>query len=110
MLTQTYLAHLPETLNALKQADDRWTELRSSSSPEPTQVISKINTTLAHLDYDVIVAGGTLGLPIALTLAIQGHKVAILERGILKGREQEWNISRDELRGLVDLILAGSAC
>ena len=61
MLTQTYLAHLPETLNALKQADDRWTELRSSSSPEPTQVISKINTTLAHLDYDVIVAGGTLG-------------------------------------------------
>ncbi|MCX5965313.1 MAG: FAD-binding oxidoreductase [Cyanobacteria bacterium] len=103
MLTQTYLAHLPETLNALKQTDDRWTELRSRSGADPTQVIRKLNTTLTHLDYDVIIAGGTLGLPIALTLAIQGHKVAILERGILKGREQEWNISRDELGGLVEL-------
>ncbi len=103
MLTQTYLAHLPETLNSLKQADDRWAKLRSSSNPEPPNVISTVNTTLANLDYDVIVAGGTLGLPIALTLTMQGHKVAILERGILKGREQEWNISRDELRGLVEL-------
>ena len=83
MLTQTYLAHLPETLSALKQTDDRWTELRSPSDSEPPQVVSKIKTTLPKLDYDVIVAGGTLGLPIALTLAIQGHKVVILERGIL---------------------------
>ena len=109
MLTQTYLAHLPETLNGLKLIDDRWTELRSPSDSEPAQVVSKIKTTLPKLDYDVIVAGGTLGLPIALTLAIQGHKVAILERGILKGRAQEWNISRDELRGLVELKMLTQA-
>ncbi len=105
MLTQTYLAHLPETLAALKTLDDRWTQLRSKTRTEPAQVVTERKTDLTQLDYDVIVAGGTLGLPIALALVMQGLKVAILERGKLKGRDQEWNISRDELRCLVELKL-----
>ncbi len=105
MLTQTHLAHLPETLTALKSLDDRWTELRSKTRTAPAQVVSEDSQDLAQLDYDVVVAGGTLGLPIALTLVLQGYKVAILERGKLKGRDQEWNISRDELQCLVELDL-----
>jgi lycopene cyclase CruP len=105
MLTQTHLSHLPETLAALKNLDDRWTQLRSTPRTAPAQVVSESSSDLNQLDYDVIVAGGTLGLPIALTLVLQGYKVAILERGKLKGREQEWNISRDELRCLVELKL-----
>ena len=38
-------------------------------------------------------------------LAQQGWRVALLERGKLRGRDQEWNISRQELQVLVDLEL-----
>lgn len=110
MLTQTHLAHLPETLKALQALDDRWSQIRSQDNLEIPQVVTETATPLlTALTYDVIVAGGTLGLPIALTLARQGYKVAILERGILKGRAQEWNISRDELRCLVELELLTQA-
>ena len=34
-----------------------------------------------------------------------GSAVALLERGILRGREQEWNISRKELEVFVELNL-----
>ena len=32
-------------------------------------------------------------------------RVAVVERGPLKGREQEWNISRKELRELVSHVV-----
>jgi hypothetical protein len=32
------------------------------------------------------------------------HRVAVVERGPLRGREQEWNISRKELQELVRTI------
>ena len=55
------------------------------------------------LDYDVTVCGGTLGIFIALSLQLQGHRVAVVEAGKLMGREQEWNISMKELLELVEL-------
>jgi hypothetical protein len=46
------------------------------------------------LDYDVVVCGGTLGIFFAAALQLRGiTKIAVLEAGKLKGREQEWNIS-----------------
>lgn len=53
--------------------------------------------------YDVIVAGGTLGVFVAVALAQKGLAVAVVERGKLAGRTQEWNISRKELLELVEV-------
>jgi len=55
--------------------------------------------------YDVIVAGGTLGVFVAASLATRGWRVAVVERGALRGRAQEWNISRKEMMELVELGL-----
>jgi 2-polyprenyl-6-methoxyphenol hydroxylase-like FAD-dependent oxidoreductase len=70
---------------------------------EPLVVIDKTN--LGELDADVAICGGPLGIFIAVALQKQGHKVILLERGKLKGREQEWNISRPELQVFLDLEL-----
>lgn len=56
-----------------------------------------------ELDYDVVVCGGTLGIFFATALLLKGHRVAVLEAGKLRGREQEWNISMNELLELVKL-------
>lgn len=56
-----------------------------------------------YLDYDVVVCGGTLGIFIAHSLQLKGLKVAVVEAGKLQGREQEWNISMDEMMELVEL-------
>jgi len=56
-----------------------------------------------QLDYDVVVCGGTLGIFYAMYLQLQGHNVCVLEAGKLRGREQEWNISMDELDELMRL-------
>eukprot|EP00550_Attheya_septentrionalis_P007086 CAMPEP_0198283430 /NCGR_PEP_ID=MMETSP1449-20131203/3014_1 /TAXON_ID=420275 /ORGANISM="Attheya septentrionalis, Strain CCMP2084" /LENGTH=719 /DNA_ID=CAMNT_0043980015 /DNA_START=91 /DNA_END=2247 /DNA_ORIENTATION=- len=62
-----------------------------------------------ELDYDAVVCGGTLGIFYATALQLQLNRggkqgrVAVLEAGKLKGREQEWNISMKELLELVEL-------
>jgi len=56
-----------------------------------------------ELDYDVVVCGGTLGIFFATALLVKGHKVAVIEAGKLRGREQEWNISMDEMIELLEL-------
>jgi 2-polyprenyl-6-methoxyphenol hydroxylase-like FAD-dependent oxidoreductase len=38
--------------------------------------------------YDVVVAGGTLGVFMATALAVKGWRVAVVERGKLQGRTQ----------------------
>mmetsp|Transcript_17527 Transcript_17527/g.26615 ORF Transcript_17527/g.26615 Transcript_17527/m.26615 type:complete len:627 (-) Transcript_17527:1065-2945(-) len=56
-----------------------------------------------QLDYDIAICGGTLGIFFATSLALRGHKVIVVEAGILRGREQEWNISLDEMEELLCL-------
>jgi hypothetical protein len=55
------------------------------------------------LDYDVVICGGTLGIFFATALQMRGLNVCVVEAGILRGREQEWNISMDELLELKEL-------
>jgi 2-polyprenyl-6-methoxyphenol hydroxylase-like FAD-dependent oxidoreductase len=38
--------------------------------------------------YDVVVAGGTLGVFMAAALAVRGWRVAVVEQGKLQGRKQ----------------------
>ncbi|RDX87632.1 hypothetical protein CR513_30877, partial [Mucuna pruriens] len=98
---------------ALKRLDQLWSSICSSHEvvQEPQQVVSTIPSLFGSSDladkaegsYDVLVCGGTLGIFIATALCARGLRVAIVERNVLKGREQEWNISRKELLELVEV-------
>ncbi|XP_041008513.1 uncharacterized protein LOC121252778 [Juglans microcarpa x Juglans regia] len=99
--------------NALKRLDQLWSSMCSAQTvvQEPQQVVSRSRGTFSHSDvdenavdtFDVVVCGGTLGIFIATALSFKGLRVGIVERNILKGREQEWNISRKELLELVEI-------
>ena len=94
--TQEVLASLPSQYKALQQVDQRWRSLKAGKIPVP-QVYSTDNTALGPPDYDAVIAGGTLGIFLGAALAQRGLRVALLERGELRGRDQEWNTSRAEL-------------
>ncbi len=57
------------------------------------------------IEFDAVVSGGTLGIFIACALQRKGWRVLVIEQGILRGRVQEWNISRRELNTFLELDL-----
>jgi len=92
----------------LKVTEAFWKALKDpkiSSKPGPI-VITEFSERVIHddksIDFDVCVAGGTLGVFLALALQRLGHRVCIIERRLLQGRSQEWNISEKELESLVE--------
>ncbi|HEY9605854.1 MAG TPA: FAD-dependent oxidoreductase, partial [Allocoleopsis sp.] len=106
-LTEQILSQLPgDVLGRLRSADRLWQTLREDTSLIP-QPIKPSKESLGTLDWDVIVCGGTLGILIGTALQKRGWRVALIERGILRGREQEWNISRKELEVFLELDLLG---
>ncbi|MGF1672739.1 MAG: FAD-binding oxidoreductase [Rivularia sp. (in: cyanobacteria)] len=107
-LTEEILTQLPgDVLGGLRRADSILTSLKSGNTPVP-MVVKENQQPLSIVDWDVVISGGTLGILIACALASRGLRVALIERGILRGREQEWNISRNELQVLLDLNLLTS--
>ncbi|MDJ1184223.1 FAD-dependent oxidoreductase [Roseofilum casamattae] len=104
--TEEILSKLPgDVMAGLRRADGLWTGVRESSLSSSTVVAiadTEIRQTPARA-VDVVVCGGTLGILVACALQLGGIRVAVLERGVLRGREQEWNISRAELQVLVEL-------
>lgn len=56
----------------------------------------------AHVDFDVVLAGGGLSLVYAAYLARRGLRVAVFDKRKIGCGHREWNISRAELRPLVD--------
>lgn len=56
--------------------------VRASASPAPTEQV------LQQAQYDVAVCGGTLGVFLATALAQRGFRVALVEGGPLRGRDQ----------------------
>ena len=108
-LTEQILAAVPgNALEGLRRADRLWTALRQDALPLP-KVVSETAQPLGSVEWDVVVCGGTLGVFIASTLAQKGWRVALLERGQLRGRDQEWNISRSELSAFLELELLSEA-
>jgi lycopene cyclase CruP len=104
-LTEQILSKLPgNALGGLRRTDELWRTLREETLPIST-VVQESDIPLETVDWDVIICGGTLGVLIGAALAQKGWTVALLERGILRGREQEWNISRKELQVFVELEL-----
>jgi lycopene cyclase CruP len=88
----------------LQKADELWASYKAGTRKVPT-VITENPETLSAVDYDVVICGGTLGILLGAALVRQGWRVALIERGELRGRSQEWNISRRELETFVRLGL-----
>ena len=108
-LTAEILSTLPgDVLGGLRCTDALWSQLRHKSLPIST-VVTTSEEALGEVDWDVVICGGTLGIFIGAALAKQGWRVAVMERGILRGRSQEWNISRQELQVFVELGLLSEA-
>lgn len=104
-LTEEILSQLPgNVLEGLRRADRTLASLRDNSTPVPT-VVKEHNQPLGAVDWDVVICGGTLGILIGCALAVKGVRVALIERSTLRGREQEWNISRKELEVFTKLNL-----
>ncbi|KAL4448357.1 hypothetical protein ABPG75_005576 [Micractinium tetrahymenae] len=95
------------SLEALRRADAAWRSLRTRTDwgPRPEFVHTTAAPLGAPADVDVAVCGGVLGIFLACALQLRGLRVAVLERGPLLGRTQEWNISRKELQELVEMGL-----
>jgi lycopene cyclase CruP len=103
-LTEEILSQIPgNSLEGLRRVDALWQAVRENSMPVPNVV--QVSDRASEIDYDVIISGGTLGILLGAALVLKGWRVALIERGILKGREQEWNISRRELAVFVELGL-----
>lgn len=87
----------------LEAAERQWQQWRQPGMAPPP-VVHDVPGEVEP-DWDVIIAGATLGVFIAALLARRGLRVLLLERGLLRGRDQEWNISRAELQCLLELEL-----
>jgi lycopene cyclase CruP len=101
---QTAAQFPADTFANLNRADRLWQNLRQGQMSSPEMVVTS-DEYLTNIDLDITIAGGTLGIILAAALQQRGLKVAVIERGELKGRIQEWNISRAELMVLVELEL-----
>lgn len=91
--------------NLIKQ-DEALRKLYSGTWPpaQPPEFISVLEDArhaAADVNVDVAVCGGTLGIILACSLQLRGHRVAVIEAGPLRGRAQDWNTSEDELLQLV---------
>ncbi|GAP98485.1 FAD-dependent oxidoreductase [Leptolyngbya sp. NIES-2104] len=104
-ITEEVLAKIPGSpLEGLRRVDALWKALREETIPVPN-VVDTCGSDLDSVDWDIVICGGTLGILIGAALVRKGWRVTLIERGILKGREQEWNISRQELNTFIELGL-----
>ncbi|EDX83908.1 FAD dependent oxidoreductase domain protein [Synechococcus sp. PCC 7335] len=92
----------------LQRAGELWSTYKAGDR-KVQSVVTEASDELAQVDYDVAICGGTLGILLAATLAQRGWRVALIERGALRGRDQEWNISRRELQTFVRMGLLNEA-
>lgn len=92
-------------LESLVKADEAFSRLKSRNTNvvPPPEIVKSVSDHISPASdhYDIIIAGGTLGIFYATALQKRGWRVCVVERGKLMGRLQEWNISRDELGSLV---------
>ncbi|MEO0885118.1 MAG: FAD-binding oxidoreductase [Cyanobacteria bacterium J06648_10] len=103
--TEQILSAIPgNPFVGLQKVDELWTRYKAGQRSVP-DVVSETAQPLEAVEYDVIICGGTLGILLGAALALKGWKVALLERGELRGRDQEWNISRRELETFVEMEL-----
>lgn len=104
-LTEKILAQRSDNALAnLRRGDEFWSALKQGKIDVP-EVVRESEDRVRELDTDIIICGGTLGILLGAALQHFGWQVTLIERGILKGRKQEWNISRNELTTFIELNL-----
>jgi lycopene cyclase CruP len=104
-LFESVRSQMPAEIPAqLERIDAFWTSYRQGNQ-EISNVVQTKPEKLGDKNFDAIVCGGTLGIFIACALQRRGWRVAIIEQGLLRGRAQEWNISRKELNAFLELDL-----
>ncbi len=109
-LVERYLGpHPSQCLPGLRRADQLWQALRAPEPNAPPAVVNREADRLGDCDFDLAIGGGTLGILLATAWQQRGRRVVLLERGELRGRDQEWNISRAELAVLTELGLLDEA-
>jgi lycopene cyclase CruP len=108
-LTNKFLTQVSADLpQQLDNVDRLWHSFRHDQSEIP-QLIDSCTDSLTNLDFDVAICGGTLGILVGAALQKKGWRTIVIERGKLRGRVQEWNISRQELQVFLDLDLLTEA-
>ena len=105
LFLETQLQSQAASLKALRQLDRRMQTWRSQGTffPNPPQVVQTQSALIHTPEFDVVIGGGTLGIMLGAALVRRGWRVAVVERGLLQGREQEWNVARRELQVLLAL-------
>ncbi len=93
-------------LERIQRLEQSWQQIMDGAYDDQIhQVVSDMPVGDAT-DYDLIYAGGGLGLLHAAVMARRyGLRVMLFDRGDVGCVHREWNISRDELQALVDIGL-----
>lgn len=92
-----------EHLERIARLERGWERiLRGEYDREVHQIVPAIPAPQGY-DFDLIYAGGGLGLFHAAVMAARyGHRVMVFDHGEVGCAHREWNISRVELQALVD--------
>ena len=93
-------------LRSVMSLERRWIELnKGTKAADPFRYVpnpSQLPRCPPERHYDVIIAGGSLGLVAGVALAQRGLKVMLFDKGKVGVAHREWNISRRELSALSD--------
>lgn len=101
-------------LERVGRLDQTWSNIRAATASDnsvmPPEILDRVYTVGALPDqgyvgsYDLIYAGGGLGLLHAVIMAQRyGYRVLLFDRSEVGCAHREWNISREELAALVSL-------
>lgn len=108
-LTVKYFQKMPKgeyDLTRVYWWEKRWREgVRHPQTPKTVVENHSEKQFSPPTSYDLIYIGGALGVIHAAVMARLGYKVLLIERLPFGRMNREWNISRLELRNLVDLGL-----
>jgi lycopene cyclase CruA len=93
-------------LTYVMAVQSRWRKVAKGELPVEGEIIRRVPTlnelppTLA--DFDLVYAGGVLGLFSAAVMARMGYKVLVFDQRQVGTSHREWNISDDELGQFVE--------
>ena len=87
-------------LDRIRQLDQRRAAFEGGARPALQHTLTS-DLPAASAEYDLVYAGGGLGLIHAALMARRGYRVLLFDRHPVGCAHREWNISQDELGRLV---------
>lgn len=105
---QTYAAFAAmdalDHLERIARLDAAWASIRAGDALAAGPPLQTSGSDVGAPNYDLIYAGGGLGLIHAAVMAkVYRRRVLLFDRGEVGSAHREWNISRDELAALVEV-------